>query len=86
MYEQEYGKPKIRREADKRVGPAKMRAGRWREFPVMLENQQKCLSIISAGNSSFARFSHDRKGRAEAYFCLDFLVLFYQEKRTSIKN
>jgi len=59
-----------------------MRAGRWREFPVMLENQQKCLSIISAGNSSFARFSHDRKGREEAYFCLDFLVLLYQDKRT----
>ena len=54
----------------------------WREFPVMLENQQKCLSIISVGNSSFARFSHDRKGRKEAYFCLDFLVLLYQDKRT----
>ncbi|NPA46791.1 MAG: hypothetical protein GXO24_06225 [Chlorobi bacterium] len=79
--------PQIRPQADKRVGLAKMRAGRWWEFPVMLENQQKCLSPISASNSSFARFSHDRKGRVEAYFCLiNKNHLFYSSPVVFIKR
>jgi len=57
-----------------------MRAGCGREFPAILENHQKCLSFNSEGISSFGRFSHGRKGRKEAYFCLDFLLLFHQGK------
>ena len=52
------------------------------EFTGRLENHQKCLSLNSEGISSFGRFSPAGKERPEAYFCLDFLVLLYQDKRT----
>jgi len=41
----------------------------------------KVLVIISEGNPSFGRFSPAGTERHEAYFWLDFLVLFYQRKK-----